>query len=180
MAAFSVVTDCTTHRTYNISYLALCRKKFANLWRRAFPLAKHVENHSRLILTIKVSGRRGRNQWMSKVDHGVMARRGMSRLGSMSSPAKEWRGHKPPRASCSLTPFPHHLTTPSPKSTSCQERDLLKPASWRLQLQKRWYFYPDPVSCLPAEGFDLLVFGFVAFDTDYLPCRIRTEMPESW
>lgn len=27
MAAFSVVTDCTTHRTYNISYLALCRKK---------------------------------------------------------------------------------------------------------------------------------------------------------
>ena len=69
-----------------------------------------------------------------------MARRGVSRLGSMSSPAKEWRGHKPPRASCSLTPFPHHLTTPSPKSTSCQERDLLKPAWWRLQLQKRCIF----------------------------------------
>lgn len=82
-----------------------------------------------------------------------------------------------------LAPFTHlvshHLTTPSPKSISCQECDLLKPAWWRVQLQKRWYFYPDPVSCLPAAGFDLLVFGFVASDTHSLPCHIRTEMPES-
>lgn len=76
------------------------QKKFADLWRSAFPLTKHVENHSHLILTIKVSGRRGRNQWMSKADRGLVARRRVSRSGSTSSPAKEWRGHRSPRASC--------------------------------------------------------------------------------
>ena len=140
------------------------QKKFADLWCSAFPLTKHVENHSHLILTIKVSGRRGRNQWTTKADRGIVARRRVSSSGSTSSPAKEWRGQKPPRASCH-SPFspPSHLPAPtqSPlpsKSSriSCQERDLLKPAEWRLQLQKRWYFYPD---LLPVCWLGVLFAG---------------------
>lgn len=34
----------------------------------------------------------------------------------MSSPAKEWRGHQPPRASCSLTSFPTISPPPAPKA----------------------------------------------------------------
>lgn len=85
----------------------------------------------------------------------------VGRSGSKSSPAEEWWGHKTPRACrhsalppLSLPPAPTQPPLPSESSgVSCQEHDLLQPAWWRLQLQKGWYFYPDPASCLPAVGF---------------------------
>ena len=118
---------------------------------------------------------------MSKVDQEVQGRgqEGHERIRLNVFTCQRMKGAPAPKSQLFTHLVSHHLTTPSPKSISCQERDLLKPAWWRLQLQKRWYFYPDPVSCLLVEGFDLLVFSFAATDTDYLPCRIRTEMPES-
>lgn len=127
--------------------------------------------------SLVVLGRRGRNLYTFEVDRCILARRGVGRSGSMSSPAKKCRAQSPKSLLPLLTSLPTGTPPPpaSPSSAalsswaSCQECDLLKPGWWGLQLQEGRYFYPDPASCLTAGGFHVLVFGFVISGTDSAP-----------
>lgn len=182
-------TNCIAHTIYTISYLALYRKD--NPQRRAFQLTKHVENHSHFPPTVKVSW-----PWVGEGEINICPRRAVGswlggvwadQLQCLHLPRTE--GAQPPKICCHSSPFTpplshllpqlSHLSPSESSPTSCQEHDLLKPAWWRLQLQKGWYLYLDPASCLLAGGFYLLVFGFVVSDTDSLPSHIRTETSAS-
>lgn len=123
-----------------------------------------------------------------------MARRGTSRSGSISSPAKDRRGHNPHPKSPLWLPFlptilphappPNSATFPSKSShISCQERDLLQPVWWRPQPQTGWYFYHfclAPASCLLAGGGEMCWYLVLSFLTQTrLPRCTRTETTTS-
>lgn len=92
--------------------------------------------------------------------HKVFTCRGMKGVQAPQEPAV---AHLSPHR---LTPPPPPLPTPAQpplpsesSRVSHQECDLLKPAWWRLQLQKKTIFLSGPCFLFAGWGFCLLVFG---------------------